>query len=407
MNRTDKLKHNLILALKWLMISVVTGLVCGSFGALFSKAIAAVTLLRGRYFWLLYLLPVAGGLTVLCYRALRVKGVGTNHVFLSVHTEKKVSIWLAPAVFICSLLTHLCGGSAGREGAALQLGGGTSSLISRIFRLREEERKTLTLCSMAAFFSAIFGTPIGAFIFVLEVTRVERSRAFSALPTLYTSLVAFITAQWWGAHAERFTVDIIPYASLGVMIAVLVIAALGGFLAALFCRSLHAGEKLFHKIFKKDWLMALVGAVLIIALTLLVGTTDYNGGGIDVIERVFEGNVNNEAFLLKILFTVITVAAGYKGGEIVPTLFIGATFGGAAANVLGLPTGFGAALGMSALFSAATKCPMATLVLCIEMFGGRGAIYYAFAAVIAFLLSGKVGLYAQSFKVKEKQAVTI
>ena len=384
-----------MLFLRWLLLGIVLGLVGGVGGTLFSKSIGFVTSLREQHHWLILLLPVGGIITVTVYKLCKISGVGTNQVFESAREEKSVSPWLAPAVFVCSCLTHLFGGSAGREGAALQLGGGVASLFAKIFRLDEKTRHIAVLCSMGAFFSAIFGTPLGAFVFALEVVCVGQLCAAAIFPALVASVTAFFVAHSLGAEAERFVIEKVPELSLQTFVQVFVLAMVGAFVSVVFCYTIKYTSRFFKKWLVNEYLRTVVGAVLIILLTWAVGTMDYNGGGIDVILRIFEtGEVRGEAFALKIIFTAITIAAGFKGGEIVPTLFIGATFGAVFGGLVGLSPAFAAALGMAALFCGVTNCPLATIFLCIEMFGAQGSIYFALAAVVSFLLSGYVSLYS-------------
>ena len=388
-------KDYLLLFLRWLILGIILGLVGGLIGVLFSKAIGMVTQLRGEHNWLVFLLPLGGLATVAVYKLCRIDGVGTNHVFESVRGEKSVSFLLAPAVFACSCITHLCGGSAGREGAALQLGGSVASLLAKVFRLDEKTRHVITMCGMGAFFSAIFGTPLGAFVFAIEVVSVGHFCSTAIFPGLISSVIAFLVAHSLGAEAERFPLTAVPQLSLKTIALVLLLAVICALVSALFCYCLHYTSERFDKWFKNDFLKAAIGGALIVVLTMIVGSTDYNGGGVDVILRIFEtGDVRYEAFALKIIFTAITVAAGFKGGEIIPTLFIGATLGGALGALIGLSPAFGAAIGIAALFCGVTNCPIATIILCIEMFGAEGSIYFALAAITSFLLSGYVSLYS-------------
>lgn len=379
--------------LKWSLICLLTGLFGGIIGALFSHSVSFVTNLRSTYPWLLYFLPVAGLLTVLIYKTLKTTGLGTNNVLKSLKEGKGVSSLLLPAVFSGAVLTHLCGGSAGREGAALQMGGGFAKFLSKIFKLDNEESKIAVICGMAAFFSALFGTPLGAGIFVLEVVFNKKLSFKSFIPSLVSSFAAFIVAQGLLVHPERFNMTL-PSFSISLLwkIAILMILASG--VCLIFVNALHFAERFMKRLFKNHYLKITVGAIIIIALTFIVGSRDYNGGGLDIVEKVFShSEVKTEAFLLKILFTAITVAAGFKGGEIVPTIFIGATFGGAAALILGLGAPFGAALGVAVLFCGATNCPFATVLLCSEMFGFKGILYFAAASLIATYLTGKKRLY--------------
>ncbi len=379
----------------WLFLGLAIGIVCGGLGALFSKSISGVTELRADNNWLLFLLPIGGLLSVAVYRLLRVTNVGTNQVFESVITDKKIPFLLVPAVFIGSVITHLCGGSAGREGAALQLGGGIASLIGKVFRLSERRLHILTMCGMAALFSAIFGTPLGACIFILEVIRVGSICLAAIFPVFVSSITAFSLASFLGTEAERFPLPSVQNLAFSTLWKALVIAVAGALLSMIFCYSLRCTKKCMKRLFKNDFLRIFIGGAVIVLLTLALGTTDYNGGGIDIIHRIFTtGEVRYEAFLLKMVFTCITVAAGFKGGEIIPTFFIGATLGGSLAIPLGLDPALGAAVGMVSLFCGVTNCPLATIFLSVEMFGASGMPFFALASVISFLLSGNISLYS-------------
>lgn len=381
--------------LRWLLLGITVGALCGLVGTLFAKSITYVTDLRGAYPWLVLLLPVGGLASVLVYRLCRVTDVGTNQVLKSVRTDKTVPFLLGPAVFAGSVITHLFGGSAGREGAALQLGGSVSSLLSKILRLDEKSRHILTMCGMGALFSALFGTPLGACVFALEVVSVGQLCSAAFFPCLVSSVTAYCIANALGVAPERFFLKFVPQLNLDSICRVLVIAIVGALVSMLFCFTLHFAEKMFRRFLKNDFLRIAVGGAIIVVLTIALGTTDYNGGGIHVITHIIENNeVNYEAFIMKIIFTAVTIAAGYKGGEIIPTMFIGASLGGSLGILIGVNPGFGAAVGIAALFCGVTNCPLSTIILCIELFGAEGAIFFALSAVTSFLLSGKASLYS-------------
>lgn len=386
--------------LRWTALGLLMGALCGGIGALFSKAIVGVTALRGEYPWLIWLLPLGGLLTVLLYRLCRVSDVGTVRVMESARLEKKVSSLLVPAIFCGTVLTHLFGGSAGKEGAALQLGGGIAVWLSKIFKLEDNHRRSLIVAGMGAFFTALFGTPLGAIVFVLEVLRIGKYAWNASYPTVVASFTAFGLAKFLGAHWEHFTITVPPLDGKVAVIGLLIVLS-ASIAAMVFCYSLHWGEHLFHRLFKNAAVRILFGAGLIILLTHLVGSYDYNGGGMDIIEKTFHGQVRYEAFALKMLFTVITVAAGFKGGEIVPALFIGATLGGALASLLGMNIGFGAALGMIALLGGVTNCPIATALIGLELFRGQGFLYLAVAAFLGFLFTYRISFYTHPTKEDE------
>lgn len=404
---SDHFKTCVFALIKWSALGLTIGALCGAVGAGFAKSIEAVTGLRAAHPWVLYLLPVGGVISVAIYRLCKVSDIGITNVFESVRTEKHIPVLLAPAIFAASVLTHLLGGSAGKEGAALQLGSSFASLMGRILKLDEKTRHILTMAGMGAFFSAVFGTPLGACVFALEVISVGHICSAAIFPCLVSSVTAFGLSSLLGVHAERFNVGIVPDLSFGIIWRVAVIAVAGALVGRIFCSALHHAEHIFKKIFKNEFLRIAVGGIIIIVFTLLVGTRDYNGGGIDIINRIFEsGEFRYEAFFLKIIFTVITVAAGYKGGEIVPTFFIGATMGATVSVLIGLNPALGAAVGMTALFCGVTNCPLATIVLSIELFGADSMIFCALSAVTSFLLSGSTGLYAAQRMVFSKYEET-
>lgn len=387
-------KEYFIAFLRWLVLAAIVGLLCGAVGALFAKSISFVTHIREQNHWLIFLLPLGGLIIVFLYKLLHVTDVSTNQVFASIRSEKKVPVLLSPAIFVGSVITHLLGGSAGREGAALQLGGSISALLGKLLKLDENSRHILTMCGMGALFSAIFGTPLGACVFALEVVRIGHICSAAFFPALISSITAYKISALLGIPAERFALSSVPELNLNISLRVLIIAIIGALVSIVFCKAMHFSEKLFKKVFKNPYLRILIGGAVITLLTVIIGTNDYNGGGIEIINRIFTiGEVRYEAFLLKIIFTAITIGCGYKGGEIIPTLFIGATLGGSLAILLGLSPAFGAAIGMAALFCGVTNCPLTTIFLCAEMFGAEGSLFFALSAVTSFLLSGYSSLY--------------
>ena len=376
-----------------LLISLTVGLCGGIIGAVFFHLFTAVTNLRTSNPWLVFLLPLGGLLTVKIYKLLKTEGLSTDSVLKSLKGEKKVSPWLLPAVFVSSLLTHLFGGSAGKEGAALQMGGAVSSLVSKKLELDEDTSDIGTVCGMSAFFSALFGTPLGASVFAAEVVFLKKQTFIRVIPSLISGFTAYFLAVLLGTHPERFDIKL-PTCDFPILWKTGIIILVCSAVCILFVFTLEKTKETFSKFFKNPYIRIAVGGILIILLTVIEGSGDYNGGGMNIVEKIFShSDVKYEAFLLKIIFTAITVAAGFKGGEIVPTFFIGAASGGALALLLGAPVPLGGAIGMAVLFSGATNCPVATILLCGEMFGFKGILYFAVASVIARLLTTKNRLY--------------
>lgn len=379
--------------LKWIAFAVATGIICGVVGSVFHIGVHHATELRMQHPWLLYCLPLAGLLIGVVYKGLKTTGYGTNTIIDEVHTGKGISFWLLPTIFLTTMLTHLCGGSAGREGAALQMGGTIGYHAGRAFRLDDRDERIATMVGMAAFFTALFGTPMAATYFSMGVISVGIMYHAALVPCLVSALSAYGVSLVMGVEPTRFTV-VMPALELGMMLRVLGLSILCALVSILFCRVMHFFEHVVQHM-ENEWLRCALGGVCIIVLTLLCGTTDYNGAGMEVITAAVEsGRARPEAFLLKLLFTAITLSVGYKGGEVVPSFFVGATFGCVAAPLLGIPAGVGAAIGMVAVFCGATNCPMASIFLAVELFGDGGLMYFALACGISYLLSGYNGLYS-------------
>ena len=379
--------------LKWLVIGGLVGGVGGVVGALFHLGVSYATEVRLAHPWVLYLLP-AGGLVIAgLYKLCKLEGKGTNAVIESVHFGKEVPVLLVPLIFVSTVITHLCGGSAGREGAALQIGGGIGYRTGRLLHLGEKDLPLATLCGMSGVFSALFGTPLTATVFALEVISVGVLYYAGLVPCITAAMMGYLVSLWMGVPPTRFTV-VMPALDGWTLLLVVVLAILCALVSILFCRGLHVTEHLAERLVKNSYLRAAAGGAVIIALTLLLGTTDYNGAGMDVISRALTGEASGWAWLLKLLFTAVTIGCGFKGGEVVPSFFVGATFGCAAGALLGLPPGFAAAIGLVAVFCGAVNCPIASVVLSVELFGADAMLYFAIACAISYVLSGYCGLYS-------------
>ena len=378
--------------LKWMVLGGVIGLVGGIIGSLFHIGVDTATQMRLAHPWVLYLMPVGGLAIVGLYRLTKTEGKGTNDIIASVHFGEQVPGLLVPVIFVSTVITHLCGGSAGREGAALQIGGGIGYQAGRLLRLGEKDLPLATLCGMSGVFAALFGTPLTATVFALEVIRVGVLYYAGLVPCLTAALTGYLVSVLMGVPPTRFTVTV-PGLEVRTMLLVIVLALLCAVVSILFCRGLHGVEHLLKRTLKNPYLRVAVGAAVLIGLTLLTNG-DYNGAGMEVIGRAIAGQADPWAWVWKLLFTAITIGCGFKGGEVVPSFFVGAAFGCVAAGWLGLPAGFGAAMGLVSVFCGAVNCPLASIILSVELFGSGDLLYFAMACSISYLISGYCGLYS-------------
>ncbi len=382
---------------KWLLYSCLVGVIVGLVAVAFHIGIDMATELRGEHPQVIWLLPLAGPAIILLYRACGMeKDQGTNRVLVAVRDAERLKLRTAPLIFLSTICTHLAGGSAGREGAALQLGGSLSAYIGRKLGLDEKDERVIVMCGMAAAFSALFGTPITAALFAMEVVTVGRMYYAALVPCLLSSYAAALTAHGFDLHAiHGYPVrDALPLEALPVLQAA-VMGVLCALLSIAFCEVMHIAPSLYQRYLPDPMLRAAAGGALVLGLTLLVGNQTYNGAGDPVIRALLAGETIPEAFLLKILFTALTLGAGFRGGEIVPVLFTGCAFGTWIGPILGLPHGFSGALGMAGVFCGATNCPLTSTLLAFELFGGDGLPLYALCCGVSFMLSGYYGLYSE------------
>ncbi len=387
--------NRLVVLVKWLIFAALTGISLGLVGTAFGKGVAYATEFRNGHPWILFALPFAGVLIVWMYQWERKQEhSSTNMVLDAIHAEREIPLKTAPLIFISTILTHLFGGSAGREGAALQLGGSIGNFLGKILRIDENDRRVMIMAGMSAAFSALFGTPMAAAVFSMEVVSVGIMHYAALVPCVVASYIAYGVACHFGLTGERFELGSIPAFNIPNAGKILVLGFCCAAVSILFCVVLHKTEEFFAEKFKNIFLRPLVSGMLIIVLTLLLGTSDYLGTGMQVVERaVVDQQVIWCAFLLKIVFTAITLSGGFKGGEIVPTFFVGATFGCLMGQILHLSPSLAAACGMAAVFCGVTNSPISSLLISLEMFGFEGAPFYFLAIAISYMQSGYYGLY--------------
>jgi H+/Cl- antiporter ClcA len=396
-NCYDRTKRYAKTFIKWLICSIVIGTTCGAVGTAFHYSVEYVTGFRTENKWIIWLMPLAGLVIIFIYRASGIKhDKGTNLVIGSIRDpEDKIPFRMAPLIFITTVITHLFGGSAGREGAALQIGGSLGSSIGRLFKMDENDKHILTLCGMSAVFAALFGTPVTAALFSMEVISIGILYYSAFVPCALSATIAYAITEKFHITPTYFVLNQVPDMSLAVGIRVIILAILCAVLSIIFCMSMQTTSKIFKTVFKNQYLRIFIGGAIIAILTFILHSTDYNGAGMNIIEAAIHGTAKPEAFILKLIFTCITIGCGFRGGEIVPSFFIGATFGCTVGSLIGLDPGFGAAIGLVCFFCGVVNCPLTSLILSIELFGASGILFFAIGCSVSYMLSGYYSLYSE------------
>ena len=383
---------NITEAFKWMLFSLITGTVIGLVGTFFMYCLNTVIDYRDSHRLIIALSPIAGILIVAFYKAMDSENdKGTNTVIASVSSGNSVPVKMAPLIFLATVITHMYGGSAGREGAALQIGGSLGSYIGELLKINKNGKKIFVMSGMSAAFSALFGTPVTASIFAMEVASVGNMQYGSFVPCVISALIANKIAVYFGYSAENYTVTAYPEISFIVLLKVVVFGFLCAGISTVFVLALHKIGALFKAV-ENQYLRIIIGGCIIVVLFVIFGR-DYSSTGIAVIERAVEGEVVPYAFILKILLTAITLGCGFKGGEIVPSLFIGATFGCLVGQFLNISPSFLATVGMVSIFCGVTNCPLASLFMAVELFGSKNIVLYLLCIAVTYNLSGYYSLY--------------
>jgi len=392
---------------KWLLVAGIVGLIVGAVASGFGHLLILVNNLRAAHPVITLGLPVGGLAIVFLYRITKsADDRGTNTVIASIHSSTDIPFKMTPLIFISTAITHLFGGSAGREGAALQLGGSIANKIGKIIKLSESDRKIIVACGMSAGFSALFGTPLAAAIFAMEVVSVGIMHYSALVPCVTASLIAHFMAEFLRVPPEVFPIASVPAMHTPEFFKMVLIAALIAVVSILFCVLLHKAEYLYEHFLKNQYLRIAVAGILVVVLGSIPGNGMYLGSGIGIIENILHHGdaVRPYSFLLKIVFTALTLGAGFKGGEIVPSLTVGAAFGCVIGPLLGLPLELATACGMVGVFCGVTNCPLASLLLAFELFGFAGMPYYLITVAVSYMLSGYFGLYRAQQIVYSKTA---
>ena len=390
----DHIRYDMTSLIKWLVLAVLTGLSVGFISSLFARVLKFVTNYRTEHFWVFFLLPVSGLIIVFLYQKFGQEDGGTNQVLSTIRSQDDVPFRSAPLIFVSTILTHFAGGSAGREGAAIQLGGSIGNQLGSWFHLDEEDRHVMVMCGMSAAFSAVFGTPMAAAVFSMEVVSVGIMYYAALVPCVIASIIASKFAAGFGINPESFHVVNIPELTIETGLKMVLVAVACAAISIIFCMALQGVSKLYAKFSENPYIRIIAASAIIIVITLFLRTSDYMGAGNNLIELAVEnGQARPLDFFWKLVLTALTMRAGFRGGEIVPSFCIGATFGCIMGHLIGLSPSICAAAGMAALFCGVTNCPITSILIAFELFGFRGASYYLIAVSISYAVSGYYGMY--------------
>jgi H+/Cl- antiporter ClcA len=380
---------------KWLVITLIAGAFIGSASALLLVSLDWVTNYRESHLWIITLLPIAGLFIGLMYHYYGNDVVkGNNYLLEEVHSPKDVIPFkMAPLIYVGTVVTHLFGGSAGREGTAVQMGGAIADQFSRIFKLKQCDHKIMIIVGISAGFASVFGTPLAGAVFALEVIIVGRMRYEAILPSFLAAVFAHLACHLWGVAHTHYAIPLVPEPTIVNILLVIAVGILFGLTAMLFSRLVHLWTKLANERVKYAPLRPFIGGIFIVLAICVLGTTKYIGLGIPTIVESFSVQQDWYDFLAKILFTTFTIGVGFKGGEVTPLFFIGATLGSALFGIIPLPMALLAGMGFVGVFAGATNTPIACTLMGIELFGAESGIYIGIACVVSYLFSGHTGIY--------------
>ena len=407
-----KIGEHFLVFLRWLGLSLFLGAVMGLVATGFYYVLDYVTGVRVEHSSIIWFLPLGGLLIVLIYKLfdrktkkageLTPSEKGTNMALAAVNSDEDIPARTTPLIFVTTAISHLFGASVGREGAALQMGASMGATFAKLFRFNENDKKIMIMTGMSAAFAGIFGAPLTAAIFSMEVISVGVMYYAALVPCVIGALTSFYIARLLGVQYAAYSLGVIPDFTAANAGRCAVLGILCALLSIVVCLTLIATENFFHRIFKNEFIRIFASGTILSLLTLAVGTQEYNGLGTGAILAAVAGHTVWYAFLLKLLFTAISLAGGYKGGEIVPSLFIGATFGCLCSSFLGIPPEICAALAMVAVFCGVTNSPLASFIMGMELFGGKGLWMFAIVVAISYMLSDYYGLYESQLIIYSK-----
>lgn len=381
--------------LKLIFLGLILGLIVGSSIAMFLLLLESATKFRMNNSYILLCLPFGGALcSFLYYKYGMNSKKGNNLIIEKINAGcEDIPLRMMPLVFFGTIVTHLFGGSAGREGTGVQIGGSIAYNLAKLLKLNHLEKRIILISGVSCGFSSIFGTPLAGTIFSLEVSSLGKLSYDALIPCLTASIVGDSIVRFLGIEHSHYIITKTPNINLLILLKIIIASILFGLLSRLFSESTHKMKLIFSNTFKNPIIQSFIGGIIIIFITFLIGNYRFLGLSLPLIDDAFNGNIQPLDFLCKLIFTSLTLGAGYQGGEVTPLFVIGSTFGCTLSKILNLSPSFLSSLGLISVFSGATNTPIASFILGIELFGSNAAIYMFIACCISYIVSGHTGIY--------------
>ena len=381
--------------IKWFLLSVLSGCIIGIVISLFLKSLQLATSIRKANPIIIFLLPFGGALVSYLYLKFgKNSSKGNNLIIERINKgEADVPFRMAPLVFFGTFITHLFGGSAGREGTGVQIGASICSKLSKLLHLNKKDTTIIIISGVSSGFGVVFGTPIAGTVFGLEVSTVGKMRYEAIIPCLISSFIGNAIARLFKVQHAHYPMEVVSSNNYAIFYKVILCSILFGLVSKLFSTLTQYLKKYFSKLIPKPYIKSFIGGCIVILITLILQTQIYLGLSLDLLKSAFENNVVGYAFIIKLILTSITLATGFQGGEVTPLFVIGATLGNLLSSFINLPISFLAGLGMIAVFCGGTKTPLASFIMGLELFGSSNIKYIFIACVISYVFSGKSGLY--------------